>query len=171
VASFRVTLGPDSGADTLAAIATFIVMGAGAAGCVVGGLVADRIGRTTVTIAAMAVSGSCALLAGFLFGGAIWPLFALCVIWGVSVVADSPQFSASTAELSEPGYVGTMLTVQTSMGFLLTLITIHLVPIIVDVIGWQFAFIILVPGPIVGIIAMWRLRKSPDAARLAGGRG
>jgi hypothetical protein len=102
----------------------------------------------------MALSGSCALIAGFLFGGAIWPLFALCVVWGVSVVANSPQFSASTAELSEPGYVGTMLTVQTSMGFLLTLVTIH-----------------LIPGPVIGIVAMWRLRNSPDAARLAGGRG
>lgn len=171
VASFRVTLGPGAGADTLAALATFVLMGAGAAGCVVGGLLADRIGRTTVTIAAMAVSGSCALLAGFLFGGAIWPLFILCIVWGVSVVADSPQFSASTAELSEPGYVGTMLTVQTSMGFLLTLITIHMIPWVVDVVGWKYAFAILVPGPFIGIVAMWRLRNSPDAARLAGGRG
>jgi MFS family permease len=119
----------------------------------------------------MALSGSCALIAGFLFGGAIWPLFALCVVWGVSVVANSPQFSASTAELSEPGYVGTMLTVQTSMGFLLTLVTIHLIPVVVDLVGWKFAFVILVPGPVIGIVAMWRLRNSPDAARLAGGRG
>jgi MFS family permease len=170
-ASFRLTLGPDSGADTLAAFATFVVMGSGALGCVGGGLLADRFGRTTVTIAAMAVSGACALVAGFLFGGAIWPLFALCVIWGVSVVADSPQFSASTAELSEPGYVGTMLTVQISMGFLLTLVTIHLIPVVVDLIGWRFAFAILVPGLVIGILAMWRLRQSPDAARLAGGRG
>ena len=171
LASFRVTLGANADADTLAALATFVVMGSGAIGCVGGGLLADQFGRTTITVAAMAVSGTCALIAGFLFGGAIWPLFALCVIWGVSVVADSPQFSASTAELSEPGYVGTMLTVQTSMGFLLTLMTIHLIPVVVDLIGWRFAFAILVPGPVVGIVAMWRLRNSPDAARLAGGRG
>jgi MFS family permease len=171
LASFRVTLGANADADTLAALATFVVMGSGAIGCVGGGLLADQFGRTTITVAAMAVSGTCALIAGFLFGGAIWPLFALCVIWGVSVVADSPQFSASTAELSEPGYVGTMLTVQTSMGFLLTLVTIHLIPVVVDLIGWRFAFAILVPGPVVGIVAMWRLRNSPDAARLAGGRG
>ncbi|MBT5571062.1 MAG: MFS transporter [Alphaproteobacteria bacterium] len=171
LASFRVTLGANADADTLAALATFVVMGSGAIGSVGGGLLADQFGRTTITVAAMAVSGTCALIAGFLFGGAIWPLFALCVIWGVSVVADSPQFSASTAELSEPGYVGTMLTVQTSMGFLLTLVTIHLIPVVVDLIGWRFAFAILVPGPVVGIVAMWRLRNSPDAARLAGGRG
>ena len=90
---------------------------------------------------------------------------------GVAVVADSPQFSASTAELSEPAYVGTMLTVQTSAGFLLTLVTIHLVPMMADLVGWRFAFVILAPGPFIGIVAMWRLRQSPDAARLAGGRG
>jgi len=64
-----------------------------------------------------------------------------------------------------------MLTVQTSMGFLLTLVTIHLIPVVVDLVGWKFAFVILVPGPVIGIVAMWRLRNSPDAARLAGGRG
>ncbi|MBO6783422.1 MAG: MFS transporter [Alphaproteobacteria bacterium] len=170
-ASFRLSLGPDAGADTLAAVATFAVMGAGAFGCVAGGLLADRWGRTTVTIAAMALSGACALVAGFLFAGAVWPLFLLCVVWGIAVVADSPQFSACTAELAESGYVGTMLTVQTSMGFLLTLVTIHLVPEVVEAVGWQFAFLILVPGPVVGIWAMWRLRRAPEAARLAGGRG
>ena len=54
------------------------------------------------------------------------------------------------------------------MGFLLTLVTIHLIPVVVDLIGWRFAFSILVPGPVIGILAMWRLRQSPDAARLAG---
>ena len=170
-ASFLARLDPDSGAATLGATATFVVMGAGAIGCVGGGLMADRWGRTTVTIVAMAASGACALVAGFLFAGAVWPLFLLCIVWSLTIVADSPQFSACTAELAESGYVGTMLTVQTSMGFLLTLITIHLVPVVVDAVGWQFAFLILVPGPVVGIWAMWALRRSPDAARLAGGRG
>ena len=170
-ASFLARLDPDSGAATLAATATFVVMGAGAIGYVGGGLMADRWGRTTVTIVAMAASGACALVAGFLFAGAVWPLFLLCIVWSLTIVADSPQFSACTAELAESGYVGTMLTVQTSMGFLLTLITIHLVPVVVDAVGWQFAFLILVPGPVVGIWAMWALRRSPDAARLAGGRG
>lgn len=168
-ASFRLTL--DAGAASLAALATFTVMGAGAIGCVGGGVLADRFGRTTVTIAAMAVSGVCSLLAGFLFGGAVWPLVALCIVWGVAVVADSPQFSASIAELSKSEYVGTMLTVQTSVGFLLTLITIHLIPVFVDLVGWRFAFVILAPGPFIGILAMWRLRASPDAGRLANGRG
>ena len=170
-ASFRLTLSDSANTGALAALVTFVVMGAGALGCIGGGVLSDRFGRTTVTIWAMAVSGLCSLLVGFLFGGAVWPLVALCIIWGVAVVADSPQFSASTAELSEPAYVGTMLTVQTSAGFLLTLITIHLVPMMVDLVGWRFAFMILAPGPFIGIIAMWRLRRSPDAARMAGGRG
>lgn len=168
-ASFRLTLANDTNTGALAALMTFAVMGAGALGCIGGGFLADRFGRTTVTIAAMAVSGICALSVGFLFGGPLWPLVLLCIVWGVSVVADSPQFSASTAELSEPAYVGTMLTVQTSAGFLLTLVTIHLVPVLVEMVGWQFAFMILAPGPFVGIVAMWRLRQSPDAKRLAGG--
>jgi len=170
-ASFRLTLSGGTNTAALAALVTFVVMGAGALGCIGGGVLSDRFGRTTVTIWAMAVSGVCSLLVGFLFGGAVWPLVALCIVWGVAVVADSPQFSASTAELSEPAYVGTMLTVQTSAGFLLTLVTIHLVPMMVDLVGWRFAFVILAPGPFIGILAMWRLRRSPDAARMAGGRG
>ncbi len=63
-----------------------------------------------------------------------------------------------------------MLTIQTSMGFLLTLLTIHLIPPIVESVGWTYAFAFLAPGPVVGVIAMWRLRRHPDAAKLAGGR-
>jgi hypothetical protein len=88
----------------------------------------------------MGVSGSCAVLIGFLFGGSpIW-LILLCLVWGVSVIADSAQFSASVAELSDRNLVGTMLTIQTSMGFLLTLLTIHLIPRIVESVGWTYAF-------------------------------
>ena len=63
-----------------------------------------------------------------------------------------------------------MLTIQTSMGFLLTLITIHLVPLLVDTFGWSYAFAFLAIGPYVGVLAMWRLRRHPDAVKLAGGR-
>jgi len=170
-ASFQITLGEGASTARWAAISTFAIMGAGAIGCIAGGLLADRIGRTTVTIAAMTVSGLCALSVGFLFGGSIAPLIVLCLIWGASVVADSPQFSASIAELSERRLVGTMLTVQTSAGFLLTLATIHLVPVFVDMVGWRYAFVFLAAGPAIGVLAMWRLRVSPAAKRLAGGRG
>ena len=169
-ASFTQTMGAGGGATTWAALATFAIIGAGGIGCVAGGLFADRMGRTTLTILAMAVSGTCALLVGFLYGGDPAWLVALCIVWGVAVVADSPQFSASIAELSEKGLVGTMLTVQTSMGFLLTLATIHLIPWLADTVGWRYAFIALAPGPLVGVIAMARLRYHPDAIKLANGR-
>jgi MFS family permease len=118
----------------------------------------------------MAVSGSCAASVGFLFGGAPWALTALCVVWGITIVADSAQFSASIAELSAPPWVGTMLSLQTAMGFTLTLVTIHLMPHVVDAVGWRWAFAPLALGPVVGIYAMARLRRHPASVRLAGGR-
>ena len=152
-------------------LATFAVVGVGgAAGSLAGGLAADRVGRTTVTMAAMAVSGCCALAVGFTFG-APWPLtFALCLLWGVSVIADSAQLSSSIIELSDRGHTGTMLTVQTCLGFLLTLVTIHLVPLAVNAVGWRWGFAVLAPGPFLGAAAMAALRRRPEAVRLAGGR-
>ena len=169
-ASFRLRMAGETSATFYAALATFATIGAGAVGCVAGGVFADRMGRTTLTILAMAVSGSCAVLIGFLFGASpVW-LVLLCLIWGVSIVADSPQFSASIAELADRNLVGTMLTIQTSMGFLLTLLTIHLIPPLVESVGWSYAFAVLALGPAVGVVAMWRLRQNPDAVKLAGGR-
>ena len=154
----------------LARYATFATVGIGAIGCVAAGLLADRLGRTTITMAAMAISGCCALAIGFLFGGDPFWLILLALIWGVSVVADSAQFSASIAELSERQWVGTMLTLQTSVGFTLTLITIHLMPLWVDWLGWRYAFAPLAIGPFLGVLAMARLRALPDAKKLANGR-
>ncbi len=169
-ASFRLTLDA-SDAAFWARTATFVAMGlGGGAGCVLGGLVADRVGRTALTIAAMATSGTCALVIGFLFGGPPALLFALALVWGVSVVADSAQFSASIAELAPPERIGTLLTVQTATGFLLTLVTIHLMPLAVEALGWRYAFAALAIGPAFGVWSMARLRKDPDALRLAGGR-
>ncbi|MEX2200445.1 MAG: MFS transporter [Dongiaceae bacterium] len=168
-ASFLATMAPEEAAP-LARYATFAVVGIGALGCVAAGLLADRLGRTTITIAAMAVSGGCALTVGFLFGGDPRWLIALCLVWGIAVVADSAQFSASIAELSERHLVGTMLTLQTSIGFTLTLLTIHLMPWWIETLGWKYAFAPLAIGPVLGVIAMARLRADPDARKLAGGR-
>jgi MFS family permease len=139
-------------------------------GAVLGGMLADRIGRTALTMGAMAASGTCAIVIGFLFGATPWLVFFVALIWGVVVVADSAQFSASIAELSEPGTVGTMLTMQTSAGFLLTLATVHLVPTMVEAVGWKFAFATLAVGPFFGVWAMARLRAHPESARIAGGK-
>jgi len=153
-----------------AEIASFLVIGCGAVGCVVAGLVADRIGRTVVTSGAMAISGSCCLLIGLLFGGPPGLLLLVAAIWGATVVADSAQFSACVTELGDPQYVGTALTMQTCVGFLLTTISIELIPYFVKAIGWQYAFGILAPGPLLGVIAMLRLRTLPEAAKIAHGR-
>lgn len=168
-ASFGLVMAPDDAAIS-AAFATFATVAAGAIGCVAGGLIADRMGRTAVTSVMMAISGSCAALVGFLYGGPPALLVAVCLVWGFTIVADSAQFSASTAELSDSSLVGTMLTVQTSMGFLLTLATIHLVPMLVEAVGWRYAFAFLAPGPALGIWAMMTLRRHPDSLRLAGGK-
>ncbi|MCG8693449.1 MAG: hypothetical protein MI806_19775, partial [Minwuiales bacterium] len=159
--------GPDAG--LLADLATFAVIGAGAVGSLCGGVFADRLGRTTLTILAMAISGSCALVVGFLFGGNPWLLVTLCLVWGVAVVADSAQFSSCVIELAERDHVGTMLTIQTCIGFLLTLTTIHMIPPLVEWFGWRYAFAPLAIGPVLGVIAMARLRAHPDAVKLAGG--
>ena len=135
-----------------------------------GGMAADRWGRTLLTMAAMGVSGSCALTAGLLFGADPIVLFALCLVWGLSAVADSAQFSASIAELAPPDRIGTMLTVQTSAGFLLTLGTINLMPHVVEAVGWRYAFAVLAIGPFLGVWAMARLRAAPESVKLAGGR-
>jgi hypothetical protein len=129
------------------------------------------VGRTTVTIASLLVSGLCAVTAGLLFGQHPALLMALCLIWGVAVVADSAQFSACISELCDPRYTGTALTLQTSMGFLLTLVTIRLLPVMVAWVGWERAFVLLAVGPVVGTWAMAALRQSGARLRLAGGRG
>lgn len=157
-------------ASLWARLATFATVGIGAAGCLLAGLLADRFGRTTLTILAMAISGTCALVAGLLFDASPVVLIVVCLIWGLSIVADSAQFSASVAELSDPTLTGTMLTLQTALGFTLTLITIHLMPLWVDAFGWRYAFMPLGIGPLLGVLAMARLRAHPDAVKLASGR-
>jgi MFS family permease len=152
-----------------AAIATFCVVGSGAIGCWLGGRYADRVGRTLVTSAAMIISGFCALTVGMLFGAHPLVLLPVLIVWGNSIVADSAQFSAAVSELAPPEYVGTALTLQTSLGFLLTCFTIYLLPRIAALIGWQWSMTVLAIGPAVGVIAMLALRRRPEARRLAGG--
>ncbi len=170
-ASFRASLAASENPEMWARIAAFAVIGVGGGvGCLAAGYFADRYGRTAITMLAMTVSGSLALVVGFMFAVNPIILTVVCIFWGVSIVADSAQFSASIAELSDPAQVGTMLTVQTSAGFLLTLVTIHLMPVLVDMGGWPVAFGILAAGPLFGVISMARLRAHPDSLKLAGGR-
>ncbi len=169
-ASERLRRGASADATALAALVTFGVVGSGAIGCWLGGRYADRWGRTLVTSVAMVVSGTCALVVGFFFGGPLPVLLPLLVVWGISVVADSAQFSTAVSELAPPDHVGTALTLQTSMGFLLTCATIYLLPAVAAGIGWRWSMSVLAIGPALGVWAMLALRGRPEAARLAGGR-
>src|SRR2546421_4392388 len=154
----------------LAEVFAFLVIGAGAIGCVAGGLLADRIGRTLVTSWAMGISGACCVVVGFLFHAPPVLLLTIMLIWGASVVADSAQFSGCVTELGDPQYIGTALTLQTCLGFLLTTASINLIPLLVARTGWRYAFAALAPGPFFGIYAMLRLRRLPEAVRIAQGR-
>ena len=155
--------------EVWASAVAFAVIGMGGLGSLAAGQLADRFGRTTVTIVSLVTSGLCSIVVGLLFGGNPIVLVALCLIWGFAIVADSAQFSAAVSELCQKEYTGTALTLQTSLGFLLTLVTIRLVPTLEGSFGWTWAFAFLALGPAVGIGAMYALRRSPEAVKLAGG--
>ena len=156
-------------APRLGALATAAVIGVGGVSCVVGGLVADRIGRTATTMLAMVGSGTCAIVVGLVFDRPAL-LMIVALVWGFTIIADSAQFSAAVTELAPPAYVGTALSLQTSLGFLLTLVSTWLVPRAVEAWGWPMAFAFLAPGPFLGTLAMAALRRLPESAKLAQGR-
>ena len=155
--------------ETWASATAFVVISMGGLGSLRAGQLADRFGRTTVTIVSLVMSGVCSILVGLLFGGNPVLLVILCLVWGFAIVADSAQFSAAVSELCRKEYTGTALTLQTSLGFLLTLVTIRLTPTLEGYFGWTWAFAFLAIGPAVGIWAMYALRKLPEAVKLAGG--
>ena len=156
-------------APSLGPLATAAVIAAGAVGSLAAGLLGDRMGRTATTMLAMVASGTCAALVGFVFDRPAL-LVAVALVWGLTIVADSAQFSAAVTELAPPAYVGTALSLQTSVGFLLTLGSTWLVPRFAEAWGWPLAFLFLAPGPFLGTLAMWALRRLPESVRLAHGR-
>jgi MFS family permease len=170
-ASFSVALGPnEASVARSASLAAAAAIGVGALGSVTAGLAADRVGRTATTAVAMAISGTSAVLAGLLFGQTPAVVLAATLVWGISVVADSAQFSAAVSELSEPDRLGSALALQAAIGFFLTAVSIQLLPLVQAVAGWSGAFMVLAFGPATGVIAMLRLRLLPEAFKLAAGR-
>jgi MFS family permease len=152
-ASFAASgLGP--AAARAGSAAAFFAIASGAAGCAIAGHLADRVGKARVAGWALVASASCAALTAALFAGRPLWIFVLVMIWGVAVVADSAQFSALVTEHAPADQVGTALTFQTSLGFLLTLVTIDALPRVAGAVGWQYASLLLVPGPILGALAM-----------------
>lgn len=134
---------------------TFLFIAVGLFGCVIGGLVSARTGSARVAATQLAVSGACCLLAPLMVGTAPLVFFTFMLLWGFTVVGDSPQFSALNAEYAPREYIGSALTIVNSIGFLLTVISIQLASWILPKVGIQTVFWLLLPGPVIGL---WALR-------------
>jgi len=147
-----------------AGAAAFAVIAAGGIGSVLAGQWADRLGRERVTIWSMVVSGTCALTIGWLLDASPWLVVTVGVVWGFAIVADSAQFSAVVTEVAPPHAVGTALTLQTSLGFLLTAFSIWFTIQVQSRFGWPVAFGLPALGPVFGIAAMLRLKNIRLAA-------
>lgn len=150
----------EAGAEARAGLVGFVMIASGGVGSVLAGRWADRLGRERITIGAMAASGACALAIGWMLRAPAWAVIPVAIIWGFSVVADSAQFSAIVTEVAPPHAVGTALTLQTALGFLLTTFSIAAVPHLRAAGGWPLAFGLLAVGPALGIAAMRRLSRS-----------
>ena len=128
---------------------SFLTIGiAGAIGCILGGFLAEKIGKVRLAMFAMAISAACCVSIGFTFE-----------YYWLTVIVDSGKFSAAVTEFVQPDYVGTALTFQMGIGFFITTVSIYIVPVFVTVMGWQWVFVILAIGPLVGIVAMNCLRR------------
>ena len=142
-------------------VAAFLAIGSGAVGCVLAGYIADRVGKARVAMWAMIASAAAAAATIVVFGRSPVLLYALIMFWGFAVVADSAQFSALVSEHAPRDHVGTALTLQTCVGFLLTMVTIEALPRVAQATSWQWASLLLVPGPLLGAWAMQRLQNNP----------
>ncbi|MEP3275015.1 MAG: MFS transporter [Stappiaceae bacterium] len=154
---------PTQEAEQLAKITAFVAIGAGGISCVYAGWFADKVGKAETTIIAMALSGLSALATAATFGGPVWLTFVVVVVWGITIIPDSAQFSALVADASSPEQAGSLMTLQTALGFTLTFFTVQGMPLLVNVLGWAPVLAILALGPVFGIVAMLRLRAMGNA--------
>lgn len=156
--SFSAHMAADE-AIALSRLIAFLAIGAGGAACIVAGLAADRIGKANIAILAMAVSGTAALASALSFGGPVW-LTILCVlVWGAAILPDSAQFSALVADHAPPDQAGSLMSLQTALGFALTFFTVQLTPLGAELIGWPGVFAVMAIGPALGILGMLRLKR------------
>lgn len=140
-------------------LGTFFVFLAGAIATVIGGILADRYGRIKFNMLALVISGSCCLVIGLFFGSNPTIVLLIAIIWGIAVIPDSPQYSALLTELCEKQYMGTALTLQTAIGFFITIFSIRLISLAIDLVGWNYAFSLLFFGPLFGLFSLVRLKK------------
>jgi len=153
-------------AASLGKLTAFLAIAAGAPACVLAGRLADRIGKARVASGAMVASAGLALLTAASFGGTPAATFVLCILWGIAIIPDSAQFSALVADHAPPEWAGSLLTFQTALGFLLTVVTVQLAPAVAAHFGWQALLAGLAIGPALGVLAMRPLvRLDAEAAR------
>lgn len=157
--SYAYTL-EQASAESLGKLTAFLAIALGAPVCIIAGRYADRIGKAEVTIIAMGASGAAAIATAVTFGGPVWLTFVLIIIWGVAVIPDSAQFSALVADYSPPSLAGSLLTLQTALGFTLTIFTVQAMPVAAEMFGWPTVLAGLAIGPAIGILAMRPLRRS-----------
>jgi len=156
---FAEVVNPNGEPSSATAYATFMVIGIGGLGCIVGGMLGDGWGRERTTSFMMLISGACAVLIGLLFNAPTWVVLVVGLVWGFAVVGDSAQFSTMVTEHADQAYVGTALTLQLALGFTLSVATLWLVPVLVEEVSWRWAFAFLAPGPALGVLAMRRLES------------
>jgi predicted MFS family arabinose efflux permease len=158
-----VVAGRGARGDAVVGSTGFIAFGAigvaGTVGCLLGGWASDRFGRPPAAVAALVISGTCCVASPLFFAGPTLLLVVFLLVWGTAVIADSGVFSTVLTETTDARFVGTALTAQTATGFLLTVVTIQLVPVVAELIGWQYAFLLLAPGPLLGAVAMSALHN------------
>ncbi|MCY3412718.1 MAG: MFS transporter [Candidatus Heimdallarchaeota archaeon] len=150
-------------------LVSFILFLTGGIANIIGGYLADRIGRTTFNILMLLISGSSSLIIGLFYTNTFF-LVCIAIIWGITIIPDSPQYSSMVTELSDPDRVGSALTMQTAIGFALTIVSIQIFPIILQFLGWTFVFSFLAIGPVLGIYSLITLRKQDNAGLIANGR-
>lgn len=157
-ASYQIVMGLNE-ATQLATLTAFLVIAIGAIVCVPTGWLADRVGKARIAFWAMVVSGACAVLAALTFGGPVWLVLPVLLLWGASVIPDSPQLSALVADHAPADQTGSLLTFQTALGFALTMVTVQLTPVLASLWGWQIVLLIMALGPVVGTLAMRALMR------------
>ncbi len=158
-ASFAISM-PGDDASRLATLTAFLVIALGALVCVPTGWLADRLGKAQVAAGAMVISGGSAILAALTFGGPVWLVLPVLLLWGASVIPDSPQLSALVADHAPADQTGSLLTFQTALGFALTMVTVQATPVLANQWGWQPVLVVMALGPVVGVWAMRALMRA-----------
>ena len=143
----------------------FFVIGAGSIGCAAGGVISLRTGSSRVAFAQLATSGTCCMLSPVFFHAPTPFFLAFMLLWGITVVGDSPQFSALNAQNAPTALVGSALTIANCIGFSITIVSIQLLNGLAGHVNAAFLYLPLAIGPIFGLLALVPLLRPPESYR------